>query len=290
MDTSAASRRRAGVEPPAPSLLSSIVGHIRAMEEHLASAVATLTDLATWDSSTSNHTGVQAAVDELRQQHDDWQRGMLTHLQSLWFAETAVYNDYRQKMERTLAVRHRAELDHTFPRLALDPGTKSARAQESEADVLARVGGSQEQLRFVNHLTALGFDLDVGNSRQQLLITRQLNERTVFDQQVLKHTARLMEAKRIDMAKLQGLLQRTEQALNSMLAVVDKKIAAAHQLAATANVYGSHRGSGSIVPPIGGGGSAGGSQPASARPSRPATGSTAMKPATRPASGASHLV
>jgi hypothetical protein len=261
---------RDGVAPPAPSLLGPLIGHIKAMEEHLHAAVATLTDLSAWDASATSHTGLQGSVEDVRRMHDDWHRGMLTHLQSLWFSESATYNDYRLKMEKTLAIRHRAELDHSFPRLRLEPSKKAARAQETDTDVLARVGGSMEYAKYALHLARLGFDYDMSNSRLQLLVQRQLNEQSVFDTTVLKHTDRLVAAKRIDLAKLRGLLDRTEQSLEAMLAVVEKKIAAAHQIAQTDKLYAS----------------AGLSSSGHHRISRSGTGnSTSMRPSARPPTG-----
>jgi hypothetical protein len=256
---------RSGVAPPPPSLLTPLFGHIKATEEHLLEAVGALTNIGTWDANTTNHTGIHDAVEELRRTHDDWHRGMLTHLQSLWFNESAVYNDYRQRMDRTLTVRHRAELEHAFPRLKLGAAQRSARAQESESDVLARVGGSMEHLQAATHATDLGFDFDAANSRLQLLLARQLNERAVFNRTVLRHTERLIEAKRIDVAKLKALLDRTEKSLEAMFAVVEKAIAASHQLAQTDKLYASTVGRGSSVVP-------------SARGSRPATGNSALRP------------
>lgn len=213
------------VVAPAPSLIGPLLPLIKEAEEQMTASVLSLDSIATWDAKQSNHECLLRSVDCIKRQKDDWSAAMLNHLQTAWISETQQYNDYLKKMERTMNIRHCAELDNAFGRLRIQPGAQNQEVSPQHADDMSNRDAASNAEK---HLASLGFATDPTSTRLQLLVDRQLKERRVMKVVSQDHHERLMKAKNRDVAKLKSILTKAHETIDALFVAVEKKITAAH--------------------------------------------------------------
>lgn len=243
--------------PPTPSLLSSLLPMIRELDDFLGQSATAVDRLMLWDSRTVNHEPLLSCMNELTRTHEQFLATISAKLQSLWLRESQRYSNYVRALDRTLRVRHAAELENAFPRLRMSPAAM-ARAQHELAsgnlraldDVSADESIEGIPVRdVVVHLAQHGFEYDQSCRRLILLVLRQLRENKVLKTTSMQHMERLTEAKRTDLQRLDRILRRSSTAVEALVSGTQRKITASRNasMAASAVYMGGGGASSSVA-------------------------------------------
>jgi hypothetical protein len=267
-----------GTPPPTPSLLSALLPMIRELDDFLGQSATAIDRLMLWDARAVNHEGLLQSMNELSRTHEQFLTAISAKLQSLWLRESQRYGTYVRSVDRTLSVRHSAELENAFPRLRMGPEAL-ARVQHdistgraginnintnSAKSVAAAVtqnnnnnneqhlsistdGNGVESVEgvpvkdIIAHLAAHGFEYDATCRRLVLLVLRQMKENSVLRNTSASHQERILEAKRADLSRLDKILRRSSQAVEALISGAQRKIAASRtaSVAASAVYMGS---------------------------------------------------
>lgn len=232
-----------GSAPPTPSLLSSLLPMVRELDDFLGQSATAIDRLMLWDSRTVNHEPLLQCMSELSRTHEQFLAAISAKLQSLWLRESQRYSAYVRAVDRTLSVRHAAELENAFPRLRMTPQAV-ARAQHELASGNLRAAedvSADESIEGVpvrdvlTHLAAHGFEFDQTCRRLILLVLRQLRENKVLRTTSTQHMERLTEAKRTDMQRLDRILRRSSTAVDALISGTQRKITASRNASIAAS-------------------------------------------------------
>ena len=96
---------------------------IRELDDFLGQSATAIDRLMLWDARAVNHEGLLQSMNELSRTHEQFLAAIGAKLQSLWLRESQRYGAYVRSVDRTLSVRHAAELENAFPRLRMNPET-----------------------------------------------------------------------------------------------------------------------------------------------------------------------
>ncbi len=263
-----------GSPPPTPSLLSSLLPMIRELDDFLGQSATAIDRLMLWDARAVNHEGLLQSMNELSRTHEQFLAAISAKLQSLWLRESHRYGTYARSVDRTLSVRHSAELENAFPRLRMGPEAL-ARVQHDISTGRAGMNQQQQQLTtnknnnnnnnnnqqqnennnvvtttnvdgvetvegvplkdIISHLAAHGFEYDHTCRRLVLLVLRQMKENSVLRNTSASHQERILEAKRADLGRLDKILRRSSQAVEALISGAQRKIAASRTASVAAS-------------------------------------------------------
>ncbi len=247
----AASMGADGSPPPTPSLISALLPMIRELDDFLGQSATAIDRLMLWDARAVNHESLLQSMNELSRVHEQFLASINAKLQSLWLRESQRYGAYVRSLDRTLSVRHSAELENAFPRLRMGPGAHARIQHDITTGVFRSLddAAADEHIEGVAvrdilvHLATHGFEYDATCRRLVLLVLRQMKENAVLRNTSAAHQERLNEAKRTDMQRLDKILRRSGQAVEALIVGTQRKIAASRNasLAASAVYMGSAR-------------------------------------------------